>query len=369
MDFLSTGLESLVSAGQSLFSSFGNWIGDKLGISTNARQLKSSKELSKYNNELNFDTWNKQFDLQNQRQDELLYNQASMQKQGLINAGLNPAMMNQSSPSLAAVSSPSGGNSSGSSAGQAQNDILPMMQLAIQNKIADSEIVLNEAKANEANSNSKYKDEELAWYGKRVAAEIGVNNSTASNLDQQASATLARLYMDHQKLQPEIDKMKAETHLFSSEEAKNLIDKDYMAKIYDLQLETMAVNNNVSRVQIMKLYAEIENLAKVGANLDADTKNKAQEWLLIHNNAAIAGSEAKIIRAEADSWIKQNPTAAHYIDQGINVLTSLVGVAGTVTGAGIIAKGQKAAAVARGVNNSKIQTFSTPKDKYDLFGN
>ena len=73
---------------------------------------------------MNFSTWQKQFDLSNQRQDDLLKNQYAMQVEGMKNAGLNPAMIN-GVPSLAGVSSPSGGNSSGSSV-TAQNDILNM---------------------------------------------------------------------------------------------------------------------------------------------------------------------------------------------------------------------------------------------------
>lgn len=148
-----------MSAGGSLFSGFTNWIGDQLGISDLARTKKANKELSKYNNDLNFETWQNQFEAQNTRQDYLLQNQASIQKQSYMDAGLNPALMNQGVTSLGAVSSPSGGNSSGSTVSSGQNSILPFMDFLLSKKKNDAEVgLLNEEQRSKQIENNHKED-------------------------------------------------------------------------------------------------------------------------------------------------------------------------------------------------------------------
>lgn len=293
---------SLVSTAQGLFSDFGNWLGDKLGISSLSRQKSASKELTKYANDLNFDTWNKQFDLQNQRQDELLYNQASMQKQGLINAGLNPAMMNQSLPTLASVSSPSGGNSLGSSAGQAQNDILPMMQLAVQSKLADSEVELNRAKAHEAESNAKGHDitnENLGDLLKRQIAQLDLQNSNLTEYGKTIVQSLKNMEADYDLTVEKKNEILSQIDI-NTENVKALrLSNDILPEMLKWQLANYIQENHIGKAREKELLASAGNLnaqaerTKNGMQLDTAQKAYFDAMSLSINN-----------QTKFDDWVR-----------------------------------------------------------------
>lgn len=102
------------------------------------QQIKGQQQLMNYQNTLNNQTWQNQFNQQNARQDFLLQNQASMQKQGLQNAGISAATMNGGSTSVASVASPSG--NSASQASLASPNILDFLRMNLEKDKNDAEI-------------------------------------------------------------------------------------------------------------------------------------------------------------------------------------------------------------------------------------
>lgn len=334
---ITPGVGTVIGAG---VGALGSLIGGVLsGKSADSNNAKSQERAQAY--------WKEQFDMQNARQDWLNDHAYTTQVKAMRNAGLNPALAmqggqfsgNVASASGVGASSPSGGDFSGIGASAIQS-LIGLQQMKNDTLVAQSQARANDAAAENAYASAAKYTKDVEWYDRKVLAEIGVDNATIDHLKSSEVKNLAEVYKMHQTLSTEIDEMKSRIDLNRSQEALNLIEKDYAANIFEMQLETAAVQNNLARANIKKIAAEIDNLAKIGANLEADTKNKAQEWLLIHNQAGIAGSQAHLLQKQAQSFIGNHPDAAHYIDSGINVLTSLgsagIGVGGKIAAATIL---------------------------------
>lgn len=288
--------------GSSLTSVFGNWLGDLTGTSSLKRQVQASKELSQYNNNLNFDTWNKQFQMQNERQDFLMQNQAAIQKQSYENAGLNPAMMNQGVTSLAGVSSPSGGNSSGSSAGQAQNDILEAFNILNQSKLAQANARLINAEAEgkeRENKQNKHfdillgqsnfsKDMLINLYGEDAynkMADQSLNGESDSNIIIPINEGNLRAYNKLRDIGVfDSDRV---TKISSNEALQSLNDFNEAVNRYKAQHpDVIKADAQLSLAEYNKLIETFNNLKKQGYILD--------------NEKDISFNIARIRKAEAD---------------------------------------------------------------------
>lgn len=252
-------------------SNFGNWINDKLGISDLSRQKNASKELSSYNNQLNFETWQNQFAAQNARQDELLQNQGSITKQSMINAGLNPAMI-QGTPTVGAVSNPSGGNTSGSSIGAGQNAMLQYAQLKLQTDLTEAEINLKNAQAKEASSHAENLDITNTTLPQLLESMFNINQATFDKLKAETNK-IAEEYSQLQMMSGTLP-MLLQAQLFLMEQQGQLTNEEINLCVKN----QLKVSREAERlVHLMDLDdAQANQLAVLANSIDKQTT--FDEW-------------------------------------------------------------------------------------------
>lgn len=171
------------------------------------RQLKNSKKMFDYT-----------FDAQNQRQDFLNFNAATIQKQSLKNAGLSASNLN-GAPFSSNVAT--GGSISGSDAFAQMSlasNILQARQLDIQDKLANADIKVKEAEANKIET-------EIPWIDKINNATIKVQNSIAE-------LNLGTNKRENEMLKANLDKVIAETDFINSQKSYQELVNSANEKMY-----------------------------------------------------------------------------------------------------------------------------------------
>lgn len=161
---IAPGVGTAIGAGVGALGSLvSGWLSGKSANSNNASSQARNQAY-----------WKEQFDLTNARQDWLNQNSASIQKQALRQAGLNPALAmqgasfsgNASSVSGVGSASPSGGDYSGigTSAGSLIQNLIGLQNLDNDTQVAKSQAHLNESNAIAQDLANKVEaDRQKAW--------------------------------------------------------------------------------------------------------------------------------------------------------------------------------------------------------------
>lgn len=258
------------------------------------------------------------------RQRQLIQDSPSLQKQGLINAGMSPAALGNYSGPSANVSSASGPSGQFSpyvplDAGQVVDAFLA----AKQGEVADSQVHKNEAEANKAN-------EEAGVVAPLAAAQID-KLKASTNLDESSINKIAAEIpvLDNQKdywkfmsqvenivadkskvtFQSEVDALQTQYKLSKAqaEEAMKYVDKLARASY---ELVTSQVYNNraqgsavLSNATTNRLEYEVDSarvaLEKIG--VDADVALKAKQGLYTDALRSAVPSQKRLNEANASA--------------------------------------------------------------------
>lgn len=162
------------------------------------KALKNSKKFAEFTNELNLSNWH----LQNQRQDFLNENSASIMKNSLLAAGISPAAMTEGSfsDSVSDVGAPAAAMNGHS---VAPVDLLGYhmqnKQLAIQQQLADAEVSLKSAQEKAALASAGYTSEQQVtqqkvneYYDRLANLDIQAKGAIIGNTQAQTKYTEAK---------------------------------------------------------------------------------------------------------------------------------------------------------------------------------
>ena len=264
--FLKGATKSIPLVGDIVGSAVDAVSGDSDAQESQDRQISGQKELMDYNNSLNMRSWSDQFDAQNARQNWLLQNQATLQKQGLQNAGLSSALMQGGTTSVASVSSPSGNTTSAS--GLNSPSILDFLRMSIDKDIADANIAKVNAETKNINEDTKNKSRENT---RESSYDAVINNADYFDALIQGEDALNR-YIDTHGVEaisiPQNKGYQDAIKTLSSWRAQKFADKASAAKdalvktIQELQLADDKVIKSLKSMPIAE-YSQLVNLASM----------------------------------------------------------------------------------------------------------
>ncbi len=249
----------------------------------NRQAAAQSMEYAKTMNQINFDQQNQMFDKQAQ------WNSAEQQKQRLVEAGLNPALMYGIGGE--GGSSVSSGGGSGTQVEGVGNPGTQAVMMGLQAKSIESQITLNNAQASKINAETEKTEKET----EKTTAETESVWSGIELLKKQTSSEEAKIRLTN--MQTELTEAMREESWSNWEKAR--------AEIAE-----------ISRI-MEKLDKEIE-----GMGFDNEIKNKSKDAIIGNYFADLKLKGQQII--ESTSRVKLNERQLNVFDETINDIKSMI---------------------------------------------
>lgn len=244
------------------------------------RQFKNSKKMFDYT-----------FAAQNQRQDFLNFNSATIQKQSLKNAGLSASNLN-GAPFSSNVAA--GGSISGSDAFAEMNlasNLLQAKQLDIENKLADAQI-------SKMNAETRKIDKETSWVDR-------INEGNLSALKAKEQLDLGTNERESKMLKSNVDKTIAETDLINLQKSYQQITNDAYNKTYFYN-GNWVKGSEIPNFEILVNLDLAEKTLKVAQqNAETNRRNVDGDWkkLLVNEYVKPLVNYFKSLNVSSDSYI------------------------------------------------------------------
>lgn len=323
-----------ISAGASLINSL---VGSSSAGNLNAKNRQFQREMA---------------DTAFQRQRQLTQDQYQLNKQGMIQAGISPAAMQGYNGGSASLSSYQASPTTIPEFTPFDvSSILQAVQTANDSKVADSVAAKNYADADKSSKEAGRYNELTDATLKEINSRVGLNEQQARNLAEtvpllnnqsdyyqwlatQQQLTAQRLAATYDS---DVERIKAENKCSTKEAEKRLELADDIieaqlnltyAQIYNARASGQAQLSNATtnRLQYkldsaLNIYLQEyykEGAKKLGAETETENKLRGRKWLLLNNDAAIKGAQAR----------HQNMDNEYYLlDKTIDAGTKLVGTA------------------------------------------
>lgn len=359
---IAPGVGTVIGAGVGALGSLvSGWLSGKSANSNNASSQARNQAY-----------WKEQFDLTNARQDWLNQNSASIQKQALRQAGLNPALAmqgssfsgNASSVSGVGSASPSGGDYSGIgvSAGSLIQNLIGLQNLKNDTMIAESKKDLNEANAEYARAQAKREGIHNTYLEDEILIGLGLSRSQISYNETQTSIaegsyqqSLVKFVDEHNLSVQMLEQAKAETQTLMDQHERFEIEKSYYGKLLAAEIYAKYAAGECSKAAAQDALSHVAVNAQSVENLKKQyhlTDQEIEHVMHITHEAKFNASTAEELykqsqlntertRADTRDWVD---TPAFW-RRAANLGKYLIGPVTTLTGGYLLGKANSGTSV------------------------
>lgn len=285
----------------------------------NSRSVKQSKEISDYQNRLQQQSWQNQFDQMNARQDDLNASSMLTQKASARNAGISPASLTEGAFSNA-VSAPSG--ATGGAVMQASpfnfEGVSSMVNAMSQAKLVDSQVKKNDKESDNisADTISKQIENDIKSHAKQSIITAYGQTVTLNNLDADVKASQIKLFADQsmqilttcKQVQEATANLRVQ-RINMTEQNERDWEKFYLEKnVASAQVKSMLATIlkthseiNVNDSLVRKVNAEIGKIALDGNLVRANTIKSVFETVGIN-----LGNDLTSLKIDSQKMSNQN---------------------------------------------------------------
>lgn len=255
----------------------GSFVGSLVQNRNNQKSLQMSKDLKQFENSLQMDSWQKQFDAENARQDYLNASSAMIQKNSMRNAGLSPASLSDAGAFSNAVSSPSGAQGGSSMMSSPFTGFSDMVGILSQQSTAN----LQNAQAKNIEAQTKTE------YEKFISQQID-NAFKADILNQQLEIGNSVILLNKEQCE-------------TQGEQRNLL----RATVENLQKQGEQISANIQQIRQNIENAKLEN-KRINLQMELD---KALNDATVRNllaNAGLSHEQCSYYRQMVLNLVSQN---------------------------------------------------------------